>query len=54
MKVPKEMEKHLSQEYAQYLRDLVEEAGRVDAGRQVPGEKNSVIQNNLRIAMEHA
>lgn len=37
MKVLRRMEKQLSQEYAQYLRALIEEAGRVDAGRQVFG-----------------
>lgn len=37
MKVLKEMKRQLSREYAQYLRDLIAEAGRVDAGRQVFG-----------------
>ena len=37
MKVLKEMKRQLSREYAQYLRDLIAEAGRADAGRQVFG-----------------
>lgn len=37
MSKPKKVEKQLTDEYAQYLRELIEEAGRVDAGREVFG-----------------
>lgn len=46
MSRPKKVEKQLTEEYVQYLRDLIEEAGRVDAGRKIFGAEKHQYRIN--------
>ncbi|MDE5950433.1 MAG: SMI1/KNR4 family protein, partial [Acetatifactor sp.] len=51
MSKPKKVEKQLTDGYAQYLRELIEEAGRVDAGREVFGAEKHQYRINPVVNM---
>lgn len=48
----KKVEKQLTEEYAQYLRELIAEAGRVDSGRQVFGAEKHQYRINPVLPIE--
>lgn len=51
MGTEKKIEKQLTEEYAQYLRELIEEAGRVDAGRKIFGAEKHQYRINPVVNM---
>lgn len=51
MSMPEKIEKQLTEEYAQYLRELIARAGRVDAGREVFGAGKHQYRINPVLSM---